>query len=55
MSKIVGRTLAGILPTLISGLYSDKFDMVREYCQNAYDAILINYQKNIKKKSSSVS
>ncbi|MBN1181097.1 MAG: ATP-binding protein [Bacteroidales bacterium] len=45
MSKIEGRTLAGILPTLISGLYNDKFDMVREYCQNAYDAILMKYQK----------
>ncbi|KKR33904.1 MAG: hypothetical protein UT63_C0010G0008 [Candidatus Gottesmanbacteria bacterium GW2011_GWC2_39_8] len=42
--KLVGRTLASILPTIISGLYSDKYDIVREYCQNAYDAILLKYK-----------
>ncbi len=44
--KLVGRTLASILPTIISGLYRDKFDIVREYCQNAYDAILVKYKDN---------
>ena len=37
---IVGRTVAQIIPTIVSGLYNDKYDLVREYCQNGYDAIL---------------
>ena len=45
-NTIIGRTLAGILPTIVSGLYSDKLDIVREYCQNAYDAILKKYGKD---------
>ncbi len=41
--EIKGKTLASIIPTLVSGLYSDRFDLIREYCQNAYDAILLKY------------
>jgi len=41
--NIVGMTLASIIPTLVSGLYNDTFDLVREYCQNSYDAILLKY------------
>lgn len=41
--KIIGRTVAQIIPTIVSGLYNDKYDIAREYCQNGYDAILKRY------------
>jgi hypothetical protein len=40
---VSAKTLASIIPTLVSGLYKNKSDLVREYCQNAYDAILEEY------------
>ena len=46
--KVEGRTVASIIPTLVSGLYFDRFDLVREYCQNSYDAILLKYRGRAK-------
>lgn len=43
VEKVDAKTLASIIPTIVSGLYANIFDLVREYCQNAYDALLEEY------------
>lgn len=48
--KLDSMTLSSIIPTLVSGLYNDTFDLVREYCQNSYDAILLEYGNSAEKK-----
>jgi hypothetical protein len=44
------KTLSSIIPTIVSGLYNDTFDLVREYCQNSYDAIVLKYGDDAKTK-----